>query len=795
MPAKSDPRDTFVTTRPFNRIAAVVLVALAMVAWPRANAAAQTVLCEGNATEVHALHFEGNTTFSDDELSSRVITTPSSLTRRVLAALHIPWGGARRCYPDVGLKPDVDSLKLFYRYNGFPDTRVDTIVKPSGPAAVDITFRIQEGQPVILDTLRITGLDSVANRDELLRKLPLRVGERVGVYQLTAAYDSLVTSLRNSGYPHAEVLRSFDTHTAAHRAEAELAVKTGAFARFGTIAIHREGVTDETGRTRPPAIDSEVVLDLLRFRAGQPYSDTALIASSQFLYSLETYRHVGIAPDTAYQHGDSIADIAVDLREDFMHEIDQREGWGTLDCFRASTVYTDKNFQGKARRLALTARASKLGYGDLRRAHSDWLRRHACWYPMMRGDSIGSSKVNDYFGATVTYPNTRILKWTPSISVYTERRGQYKSYLRTTDFGFNPSFVRELVPFVPIRVGYTFEHGQVSAENAVLCGVFNRCSQDERDEVQARKPLGVVSVALQTNRTDNVIAPTAGYAWATEFRTSNQVTASDPTLAFNKITGDASIFRSLSSKIVFAGRLRAGYIAGGTTRGGTRLPPPQERLFAGGYGSVRGFNQNELGPQVYLLNLDAITVDTIAKAADGTSVTETWVAQPGKRPDRFVPSGGNALFVGNAELRFRGGFLPAGLELAPFVDAGQVWITQVGKHINVPQIAVTPGLTFRYFVSIAPIQVNLGYNSYPPPLGTAYFAQPVSGPNNLAPLICVTAPGETPVPVVRYSNGTLEQKLAACPATYRPPPAQSFLQRLGSFTRRIIFSINVGTEF
>src|SRR6185437_14566538 len=335
------------------------------------------------------------------------------------------------------------------------------------------------------------------------------------------------------------------------------------------------------------------------------------------------------------------------------------EGWGTLDCFRVSTTYTDKNFQDQARRLTLTGRASKLGYGDLRGWHSDWLRRNACWFPMMRGDSIGSSKVNDYFGATVAYPNTRILTWTPSISVYTERRGQYKSYLRTTDFGFSPSFSREIRPFMPMHIGYTFEHGQVSAEAAVLCGVFNRCSQEERDEVQARKPLGVVSVGLQTNRTDNVISPTRGYACATEFRTSSPVTASDPTLSFNKATGDASIFKSLSSKIVFAGRLRAGYITGGAEKGGARLPPPQERLFAGGYGTVRGFNQNELGPQVYLLDTDAVTRTVISTNPTTGDTVEVWQSN-GKRPQRSIPSGGNALFVANAELRIRGGFLPGG---------------------------------------------------------------------------------------------------------------------------------------
>jgi len=327
----------------------------------------------------------------------------------------------------------------------------------------------------------------------------------------------------------------------------------------------------------------------------------------------------------------------------------------------------------------------------------------------------------------------------------------------------------------------------------VLCGVFNRCSQQERDEVQSRKSLGVVSVALQTNRTDNLISPTTGYTWATEFRMSNPATVSDPTLSFDKITGDASIFRPLGARIVFFGRLRGGFIAGGESANGARLPPPQERLFAGGFNTVRGFNQNELGPQVYLLDRDAI--DTIPVSFDPATGdrTEIWQTN-GKRPQRSIPSGGNALFVANAELRFRGGFLPSGLELAPFVDAGQVWLTQVQKHINVQQIAVTPGISFRYFLSIVPIQLNLGYNSYALPSGSAYFAgQAVQ--NGAPVLICVTAPGDQPLPVTIHANGTVDQQLAACPASYQPPSAQNFLQRLGRFTRRIIFSINVGTEF
>ncbi|HXT14488.1 MAG TPA: BamA/TamA family outer membrane protein [Gemmatimonadaceae bacterium] len=770
-----------------------VRIALAVVALTAARASiarAQDVLCESTNTEVHALRFEGNTTFSDAQLSSYVITTPSSLTRRTLAKIGISHGGARRCYPDVGLKPDVDSLTLLYRLNGFYDTRVDTVVTPAGRNAVDITFRIQEGQPLILDTLSITGLDSVANADELLRKLPLQVGRRVGPQQLSEAFELLITSLRNMGYPHADALRQFDTHKAEHRAEVGLAVTTGPLSHFGTIAVHRQG---PPGHESSPSIDSAVVLKLIGFKSGDVYSDTALVGASRNLYNLGTYRHVGILVDSTWPGGQSVAVVSMDLREDLMNQIDQDEGFGTLDCFRTNTQYTYKNFNGDAAQATLTARFSKLGYGDP--LSTEFLKKHLCGY--LNADSLGSSKVNDYIGGTIQYPTLLGTKWRPAFSAYTERRGQYRSYLRTTDVGFSPSATRMVRPFIPLTLAYTFEHGKVNADNAVLCGVFNRCTPEEREDVQKRQAFGVASISLQSNRTDNLLSPTTGYAWAGEFRTSSPLTASDPSLTFNKVTGDVSAFHPFNSRTVFAARLRGGYIAGGTTASGTTLPPPQERLYGGGYNSVRGFGQNELGPQVYLLDPDAFSDDTIAFNPDG-STTEKLVSN-GKRPQRAVPSGGNVLLVANAEVRVRGGILPSAVEIAPFVDAGQVWVTQTGKRINVDQLRVTPGISFRYFLAFAPIQVNLGYNPYPPVTGIAYFAQPVSGKANLAPLICVTSPGDTPVTFIRQPiTGAITQEgLASCPSSYQPPAASNFIQRLGlgHFGQHIVFTINIGSEF
>ena len=79
-----------------------------------------------------------------------------------------------------------------------------------------------------------------------------------------------------------------------------------------------------------------------------------------------------------------------------------------------------------------------------------------------------------------------------------------------------------------------------------------------------------------------------------EIRGSSPVILSDPSLSFFKVTADVSWYRQVTRRMVFFARVRGGAISLGN------LLPPQERLYAGGANSVRGFQQNELGPIVYL---------------------------------------------------------------------------------------------------------------------------------------------------------------------------------------------------
>jgi hypothetical protein len=140
----------------------------------------------------------------------------------------------------------------------------------------------------------------------------------------------------------------------------------------------------------------------------------------------------------------------------------------------------------------------------------------------------------------------------------------------------------------------------------------------------------------------------------------------------------------------------------------------------------------------------------------------------------------------NAELRIRDPFFPQLFEYVPFVDMGQVWTREPGsRQLNLQRIAITPGIGLRVFTAVGAIQGNVGYNGAQPRPGPLYFAQPVNSSSGQAPLICVTAPGETPVPV-GFKNGIYDTPL--CPATFVPARGSNFFSKL-------TLTLSVGTAF
>lgn len=765
------------------RAATIALFAIAAGALSPLRASAQDFTCERGDLEVRGVEFRGNRAVSDDDLELRVAVTPSSRARRTF---RIPLG-EKRCLNRDDLGNDIGRLEDYYRQRGFYGAQVDTVVRQTSADAVHVAFVIQEGPPMILARYEVTGMDSVAQAPEIRRRLRLRVGQPFDFGLYLADIDTIIGRLRDAGYYRADHVWGYSVDTAqAQRAEAFITVLPGARARFGP---HVYDITPIAGAD--PEIDTAVVRRIMGISPGQPYSDRAILEAQRNLFQLAAYRHVDVTPlpDSLQLPGDTIVRLLVTLSEDYMRQIDSEFGFATLDCGRVRVQYTDKNLLGTARRMELAGQASKIGYGY---PLSNDETRRVCTFnnssPL--ADDPMSDTLYYFSGIGLRQPRLLGTRWVPTLSLYSERRGEYKAYMRTTTIGGDLSATREVRDRTSLRLGYTFEYGRTQADAPALCALFNLCDPASRQRIGERLPLGVASAALARIRTDNPVSPTRGTLFRTEVRTSaSRLLGTSDTLFFNKATGDLAWYTPVGSNVLTV-RVRGGLVLGkrlsfSDTSG---FVPPQERLYAGGPTSVRGFQQNELGSVVYIADRigspDRVIIDSTF-VPGGPPDSTTWIFEhrdPTAGPNRSVPLGGNSLVVANIEYRIRDPFLfPNALQYTLFLDGGDVWTRSLRSFA----MKWTPGIGIRALTPVGPVQVNVGYNRYDRERGAIYYNP------NVFTLACAS-PGNA-IQYRRVDDAFDDKALVQvgrdeCPTSYDPPFRQRWYQRL-------TFTFSIGPDF
>jgi outer membrane protein insertion porin family/translocation and assembly module TamA len=343
----------------------------------------------------------------------------------------------------------------------------------------------------------------------------------------------------------------------------------------------------------------------------------------------------------------------------------------------------------------------------------------------------------------------------------------------------------------PINLAYSMDLGRTEAQPALFCAVFNLCEAAERDRIQRTQQLAVLSLAVTRDNSNNLLSPTRGSIVRLEARNSSPVILSNRDLQFNKLVGDGSRYISAGGGNVLAFRIRGGTVFGRNVASAAAFIPPQERLYAGGPTTVRGFSQNELGSLIYIAqtgdlvqflstNPNTLSPDTVVLAPRTDSTTFK----------RIVPVGGNTLLVGNVELRLRSPFLPDLLQFTLFTDAGEVW-NRGTPQVSSVKLKVTPGIQVTAFSPVGPVRVAIGYNSYQRPRGPLYYEGTEFGG---APLLCVSPLNGLPThfsardPVTKLITVTQDVPPNGCPATYQPPT-------LSGLRSRLTFSFAIGQAF
>ena len=743
------------------RLALSALIFFSGLTLPRAGMS-QDVRCDPGDVEVRSLKFTGNHAFTSAELARIIVTTPSAWARRFL---HLPFT-ERRCLDRAELPNDRARLIIYYRLRGYPMVTVDTVLKSLGARAVDVRFTIHEGPPAVLRSFVVNGLSAVASAGRITRGVMPPVGGRFDRIAIGAASDTIARRLRNNGYPLAAVSNAFTTADAGLSAWDTLTVTPGPLTKIGALSIR---VLPLPGKKQK--IPTPVVRRVMGLKPGSLYRESEIIGAQRALYQTESYEHVAIAPDTLMRATDSVINLDITLSEAAMHAARLGAGYGTLDCLRLTGELSNYNFLRGARRLDFTTRVSKIGIGKP-------LSGAEGLCPQAKRD-VFSNRLNYYVGTTLRQPVFFGLRSFPTVTVYSQRISEYNAYLRTTAIGGVASLGWQKWPRMPMTFAYSLDLGRTEAQPALFCAVFNVCDAEARRRLQETQRLAVLSASMTRDNANSLLNPTRGSVVRLEARHSSPAILSEQGLTFNKLVGDASRYWDVGGGNVFAVRVRGGIVFGRGFGEAADFVPPQERLYAGGPTTVRGFSQNELGSVIYIsrgfVPVALPTGDTALRVADSVTTYK-----------RLVPVGGNTLAVGNVELRLRSPILPDVLQWTIFTDAGEVW-NRGGRSIaEGVRFKVTPGLQLTAFSPVGPVRAVIGYNPYPRPAGPLYYEATAAQGGGLP---CVS-PGNT-IPA-HVGSGTDAEKLtqaeAVCPATFKPPTQHSFRSRL-------TFSFAIGQAF
>jgi translocation and assembly module TamA len=199
--------------------------------------------------------------------------------------------------------------------------------------------------------------------------------------------------------------------------------------------------------------------------------------------------------------------------------------------------------------------------------------------------------------------------------------------------------------------------------------------RDANGDLGPRQTYFIAALPLfaQVDTSNDLLDPVRGYRLGA--RISPEVSRTNSVESFYvRSQVDASYYRSMSDKVVLAGRVRFGSITGAPVE----AIAPSRRLYAGGGGSVRGYDYKGIGPH----------------SSEGD------------------PTGGRSLAEFSLEARIKTGMLGGALGIVPFVDAGTVG---TGSLPDFDEIKIGVGVGARYYTSFGPLRIDLGVPLNPGP--------------------------------------------------------------------------------
>ncbi len=594
------------------------------------------------------------------------------------------------------LGDDMTKLRVYYWQRGFREAAIDTVLTPQSRGSA-VAFRIVEGPPTVISPLTITQRTPVLDAQELADALTIHEGEPFNLVALDSTLARLKAVIWNKGYGDVRI----DTIAPRPDTERRVPLRINIDPRW----ITRVGTVDFEGNHY--LADGTLRRGVL-LQPGTLYTRDAVLESQKRLFQSPAIARALVVTPPA---GDSIKAITVDVTETQRRHVALTAGFNTID-FGQVAAEVRHNALGAGRWLSL--------HGAIGNLLGDQLSGRAIFQRALpndvSGDPQGFLRPTYQASLTLTQPWIAGARTSASVSAFAGRRA-IPNVVIDEDVGVTVGVVRELSPRTPVGVHYRLESTRVQGSAVYFCAGYGICDAATRDALSRRQRLAPVGASAWVDRADDLENPTRGYTAVIDAEHASSATGS--TFAHSRIAADGSMYRAIGTRRIVGGEevlpkvlavhARAGYVRAMSDRGplgisgaGAGILHPRARFYAGGMQSVRGFAENELGPQVLQARRSALLA---VGCSDVTIENGQCDPTPVSNEQLFPrPIGGSSVIEASVELRVPLFKMLGGVV---FLDGASVG-TSGSASLGHAKTAVTPGAGFRYRSPLGVLRLDIG---------------------------------------------------------------------------------------
>ncbi len=562
-------------------------------------------------SEIRNIIFKGNEAFKDSRLLDVISFSRSSGIRKTLFGVHPTY------FSQEAYKMNRDQLTSFYQSEGYLHVSINELSqvrKHPRKLKVDLTFTIVENQPVTIDTLSFSteepgdSLLSTRAWQKLLKQLESQPAGRFRDEAVRNDQNRLTTWFSSRGYAYAAAVPEVSLTPDTLQAIINWQIQKGPFSQFGPITIKGEE------RTPTKAIQKQ-----FDFKEGDTYSAKALSQTQKQIYELGLFRIASVRAQLSTEKA-KIIPVEVTIQEAPRISTRWGVGYGREDQFRTSFDLDYLNFPGKTQRAKFYA-------------------KHSGLEPYR-------------FEATVTQPAIFSPRSSLALSTYLKRRSEpgFESVIG----GAGLSILQNFTDFLSMSTTLDYE--------LVDLDITSEADETLQEYSRSAYSKNGLSIGGLFNTVTPRFDPVKGWSLAVNTRINSPWFGS--AYPFVKYLFEVKRFLPVGDGFILASRIKMGSIQ---PISHSSVSPFEERFFAGGSQSVRGWPRQMLGP------LD----------------------------DEGIPIGGNSLLEGSIEPRVK---IVSPLSMVVFLDFGNVW--ESANHFPLDEIRLAAGTGIRISTPIGPVGID-----------------------------------------------------------------------------------------